>query len=39
MTDSVWDTESGFIDIRKVVYQKSVVQTIDCAMNYCVIVW
>ena len=38
MTDSVCDTESVIIAIRKVVPQKSGARTIDCAMNYCVIV-
>ena len=38
MTDSVCDTESVIIAIRKVVPQKSGARRIDCAMNYCVIV-
>ena len=38
MTDSVCDTESVIIAIRKVVPQKSGARPIDCAMDYCVIV-
>ena len=38
MTTSVCDTQSVIIAIRKVVPQKSGARTIDCAMNYCVIV-
>ena len=37
-TDSVCDTESVIIAIRKVVLHKYGAHPIDCAMNYCVIV-
>ena len=38
MTDSVYDTESVIIAIRKAVPLKIGEQQIDCAMDYCVIV-
>ena len=38
MTDSVCNTEFVIIAIRKAVPQKSGARTIDCAMDYCVIV-
>ena len=37
MTDSVCDTESVIIAIRKAVPQNSGARTIDCAMDYCLI--
>ena len=37
MTDSVSDTESVIIAIRKVVPQKSDARTIDYAMNYVIV--
>ena len=38
ITDSVCDTESVIIAIRKIVPQKYGAHPFDCAMNYCVIV-
>ena len=37
--NTVCDTENVITAIRKIVPQKSNARTIDCAMDYCVIVW